>query len=357
MLVYQRYMAHYIAMPFLTFTFLITGIIWISQILKFLYLIDKGIRLSQFFSLIILIVPSLLFMVLPFSLLLAVIYTYNRFGEERQLIILKNSGLSNIDLAKPALFIATIVTICSYYISAILLPASYTKLKTDLNYFRRNYASSIVSEKTFNQISNSITLYVDKKSTNDSLMGVIVFDNRRSDSPSILFAKKGRFKPSGNNMAFELFNGFRQAPDSNGTLTKLQFDSLVVELTDNKIKSEEDNRDINEFYIGELLSPSNKLSIPRQQKMIAEGHQRLIWPLYNYILTFIALAVFLKMPYNKKSVFKQLFYTTVIVVGVTYLHFTIQNLTVKNFDMLFICYLNFILIIIFGSLLFKQRTL
>ena len=298
LLIYKRYLAKSILPPLIIITFVITGVVWITQILKLLYLIDKGIALKHFLYLIILIIPSLLFIILPFVTALAVIYTYHRLNEERQLITLRNAGLSNAKLATPALLIAIIVTLSSYYIAAQLMPSAFIKLKSDLSFIKNNYASNIISERTFNQISKLVTIYVDRKLPDGSLQGIILFDNReRGVKPAILFANSGYFQIVDNNPLLQLEKGIRQAYDKQGNLTRLAFDSLVLELKYNSLISVERdayNRDINEYYIDELLSPDARLSESRRIKLRVEGHPRLIWPLYNLIFTVVGLAVFLK---------------------------------------------------------------
>jgi lipopolysaccharide export system permease protein len=360
MLVYQRYIAKNILLPFVVITFIITGIVWITQILRLLYLIDKGIRLSQFFGLVILVIPSLLFVVLPFVSILACIYTYNRLSEERQLTILKSCGLSNIKLAIPALLIAGLVTLISYYISAQVLPLSYTKLKSNLNFIKDNYVLNIINEKAFTPISKYITIYINKKTPDGKMLGLILFDNRNNENPAIIFAEYGKLKNYNDTPIFQLYSGSRQAYDNNDNITKLYFDSLIVELTSNKTKKFEQeaySRDINEYYIQELFNPISELSEQRKKKLLAEGHQRLIWPLYNFVLTFLAMAVFLKQPYNKKSHFKQILLTSIAVVVVTYLHFTFQNLASRDLNFILACYANLLISIIFSIWLFMRRTM
>ena len=358
LLIYKRYLAKSILPPLIIITFVITGVVWITQILKLLYLIDKGIALKHFLYLIILIIPSLLFIILPFVTALAVIYTYHRLNEERQLITLRNAGLSNAKLATPALLIAIIVTLSSYYIAAQLMPSAFIKLKSDLSFIKNNYASNIISERTFNQISKLVTIYVDRKLPDGSLQGIILFDNReRGVKPAILFANSGYFQIVDNNPLLQLEKGIRQAYYKQGNLTRLAFDSLVLELKYNSLISVERdayNRDINEYYIDELLSPDARLSESRRIKLRVEGHQRLIWPLYNLIFTFVGLAVFLKYPYNKKSQFKQLLTTALIIVIIAFYHFTIQNIASRDFNFIYISYINCLISILGGIFLYTR---
>ncbi|WP_425363749.1 LptF/LptG family permease [Candidatus Tisiphia endosymbiont of Hybos culiciformis] len=360
MLIYKRYIIKNIVPSLVIIIFSVTSLVWITQILNMLYLIDRGIKVQDFLNLIILVIPSLLFILLPFTTVIAVIYTYNALSERRQIIILQNLGLNNIQLASPALMVSLIVTLFSYYISTSVLPLSYNKLKSDITFMKNNYASNMLDEKTFNTISKDITVYFDKKLPDGTMKSLIIFDNRKRDNHAILFSKLGVFKIYNNISSFQLKNGVRQVYDHNGNLNNLLFEVLTVELVSNdgkKLVREKYNREINEYYIDELLKPNNILSEQRKIKLIAEGHQRLIWPMYNFVLVFLTLSVFLQQPYNKKSSLRQILITALSAIIITYLHFLLQNLASKDLNFIFACYANIIIAIILSLYLYFRRTI
>lgn len=119
-----------------------------------------------------------------------------------------------------------------------------------------------------------------------------------------------------------------------------------------RLTQNEDNKEINEYYIHELLNPSKKLSKQRRIKLISEGHQRVIWPMYNLALSALALSIFLYYPYNKKSNAKQILYAAAAVSVITYLHFALQNLASKDLSFIFACYANVIFATILSLYLF-----
>lgn len=359
MLTYQRYIIINILLPFIVISLIVTGLVWLMQVIKFLYLVDNGIRLITFLKLIALFLPSLLFVLLPFITILAVIYCYNILGEERQLIILKSCGLSNIKLAKPALVVAFITTLISYYISISVMPDAARSLIGQLDAVKNNYAYSVVQEKTFTQVSKFLTLYINEKKHNKELHGIVLLDNR-STLPIILFAKSGNLVMQGSSPMLNLNHGMRQAYDSNGNLTKLTFDSLTVELSESGSKNQyaqTGNSDIREYDVKDLLSPSKTLPLQKQIKLIAEGHQRIIWPFYNFALTFLGLAVFLRQPYNKKSHLREMLFTSGAIIMAVYCHFTFHNLAYKDFNFVILCYGNIFAIIVISLWLYLRRTI
>ena len=227
MLIYKKYFIKSIFYPFLALSVGLTSVVWITQVLKLLYLIDKGIEFTEFCSLVVLILPSLFFMISPLISVLSVIFVYNKLQENKELTVLKTAGLSDFSITKPALGFAFVVTLFVYYISLYLMPLSYSKLKYGLSNFRENYLSNIIDEKKFNQISKNITVYVDKKNSDSILENIIIFDNEIPENRTILFAKTGKMYLQKDSLLLKLEHGVRQSFDKNYHLTKLYFDDIL----------------------------------------------------------------------------------------------------------------------------------
>ncbi|AAU04315.1 LptF/LptG family permease [Rickettsia typhi] len=360
MLLYRKYFIKNILPLLIIVTFSVTSIVWITQILKLLYLFDKGIKVIDFFNLVVLVLPILLFILLPVITVISVLYIYNNLKVERQLIILQASGVNNIQLALPALYVALTVMLFAYYISSTILPLSHINLKSRLSFIKNNYISSMIEEKTFNKITKNITVFIDKKLAGNIMNGIIIFDNRNADKPSIVFAGSGTLNIHGNNPIFELNKGLRQEYDVNGNLTQLTFDSLMIKLqNDSSLASQrtQHNKEANEYYISELLTPSHDLVITKKIKLIAEAHQRIIWPLYNFVLPCLALAVFLRYPYSKKTTFIPVLFSALTVLLVTAIHFILQNFASKNLDFIFACYFNLLVALTIGLYLLVRKRI
>ncbi len=349
MSIYIKYISRAIFPPLITSAIVLTSLVWITQTLRMAYLLDKGIDLSKFLKFTTLLIPSLLFMILPIITVITVIYVYNKLQDDRQIVIFRSSGLSNFDIAKPALVVATITTIIAYYLSAHLMPLSYNNLKQGLNDFKENYVSNIIDEKTFNQISKHSTIYVDRKNSNGSLEGVVLFDNKSPEKKTVLFAQRGHIRSLRESVTeFELTNGVRHSYDQSGNLTKLKFESLIVAVGSEQNEVNVRTRTSLELYIQEMLWPDESIAPDRQKRLIAEGHSRIIWPLFNFAFVCLALSIFLRQPYNRKSHIKQFVYTFVPILLVAYLHFSMQKIAYKDLDYIFLCYANLFLCIIFG---------
>lgn len=348
--IYQKYIFRNVLPIFSMLAVILTGLVWITQTLRMMHLIDKGMELKYFFQLTMFLIPSILFVIFPIILVIAMVYVYHRLQEDRQLVILKNSGLSNYALAKPALFFAMILTVFSYYISAYLMPMSYNNMKQNLSNFYDGHASNMIVPRSFNRISKNSNIYVDTKNADGSFGGMILFDNKVPEERTIFFAKHARILNSDPyNTEFVLEDGLRHAYDTMGNLTKLHYDNLVVAITSEPADPSARSRTSLELYIGEMLWPDSSLVLEKQQRLIADGHLRIIWPLLNFVLVFLSLSIFLQQPYNRRQSFMPFLITFVPVVLVVYIHFLMQKIAYQDIKYIWGCYLNIIICVLFSA--------
>lgn len=356
-MIYSKYVIRIIFPALIIITMVLTTLVWITQIMKLLYLLDKGVSAMDFLGVVVLIIPSLLFSVMPMVTLIAVVSTYSKLKEERQIIVLKNSGLDDFSIAKPALIIAAIITVFSFFLSAYLMPLSYNTLKNKLSFMRNNYISNIIDVRKFNQISKYYTIYIDKKDSNGNLEGIILFDNSVQNSKSVLFAKYGNVYMGKEEMQFELSDGVRQAYDSNDNITRMHFDNLTVKIASDVSEVTGRTRNSLELYINEMLFPDAELDQEKQMRLIAEGHNRIIWPLFNFIFVFLTLSFFLKIGFHRHFQWKPILLCLIPALVATFIHFTLQKYSYSNLDIIYLCYGNILLCIIFSIWQLKRKVM
>ncbi len=357
MLIYQRHIFRHLFQLFCLTSFIFTGIIWLSQALKLVYLLTKGIGITTFFMLTLLTLPSLLLTIIPLSLFLSVVFYYNRIKNDREMIVMENSGLNYLQIAKPAIVLSIILTLICYSISLYFLPFSYGKLKTKLDSLRESYTTSLLHAKAFNPISKYVTLYIDKKYNNGSLGGLIIFDYRESSDPAIIFAKHGQLTVKSDSLVFLLAKGTQQRTNTSGLIDILKFDDLVINIQNKNSYHDQDrkNKDIQEKYLYELFSPKEEESIVRISKFRAEGHQRLAWPLFNLSLTMIALAIIIPANYNRRMNLKPTIYASLFAILTVMINFMVSNLSTKNPWLDYILYFNLIIVFSISYNILRER--
>lgn len=312
---YNSYIIRSLLGPLLLITFTLTGIIWLTQSLRFIdFIVNRGLGLASFVYLSSLLLPFLLSIIMPVALYSAILFVYNKLIMDSELVVLKSVGVSRFGLAKPALIIGGGVMLFSYFISLYLLPASYREFKDMQMYIRNTYASVLLQEGVFNSPVKNLTVYIDGRTENGLLQGLLVHDTRNPQAPVTMMAKEGRLIDGHSGPMFELIDGNRQEMDTEkGSLSLLYFDRYLLEL-DGFIETPGVRiREARERYLPELFFPKNVPEIMVNQ-LKAEGHHRLIWPAYNMLFTLLALAALLPGQFNRRGQWKRILTASAIAV-------------------------------------------
>lgn len=300
----ERYMLRQLTVVAVLVTLTLTLAIWLTQSLRFVELIvNRGLSLQSYLYLTLLLLPSFLSLMLPVSLFTAVLFTYNKLITDSELIVLRAAGLGPLQLARPALILATVVVMMGYTLSLYLLPWSYRQFK-DLEFnVRTDYSAVLLKEGAFNNVSAGITVYIRSREADGELQGILIHDNRVRDKAFTLMAERGRLALTDEGPRVILVNGNRQQIDpDDGKLSLLYFDRYSVDLGKIGQTQQDRWREPRERFLPELLFPSDD---PNDQayasRLRAEAHNRLTTPLLGFTFTLVSLAALLSGEFNRRG--------------------------------------------------------
>ncbi len=321
----------------------LTGIIWLSQSLRFVDLIiNRGLNVTMFLYLSSLLLPSLLSVVLPLSFFIAVLFVYNKLMMESELVVLKSAGLSKLSLIKPVLVVALLMTVLSYGITLYLLPTSYREFKDLQSFIRNNYVSVLLQEGVFNSPTKGLTVYIRQIEDTGQLHGIIVHDSRVVGKPVTMMAESGKLVRTSTGPRFVLINGNRQeVSHETQQLSLLQFDRYALDLSTFTQAQERRWREPEERYVHELFSPdayTQEVAAHLIQKMKAEGHHRITWPLYNILLALIALMAFISGTFNRRGQTWKILVYSVVGLAMMGVGLTMNNVVANNPNMVGVMY-------------------
>lgn len=282
----------------------LTCVVWLSQSLRFVdMIVNRGLPLSTFIYLTLLLLPTWLSIVLPIAGFAGVLYIYNRMTGDREIVVLAASGLSPLRLARPAIMVSVVVTLLCYLMTLYLIPLSYRAFKELQFQIRHNYTDVLLREGVFNTIGKDITVYVRARRKTGELTGIIVHDDRDPQQKVTLIAERGALVVTENGPKVFMQNGNRQTRKSTtGQTSLLYFDRYTVDLGGTKSVAQRPWRDQNELFLPELLNPTEQQTLPRNfDEYIAEGHYRLSSPLLGLALPLIGLAVLLRGEFSRRG--------------------------------------------------------
>jgi lipopolysaccharide export system permease protein len=332
MQILTRYILRQLVSVTVFVTLALTLAVWLSQSLRFMdYIVNRGLPVSDFLMLLSLMLPRFFGVVLPIATFVAVLFVYNKLLNESELSVMRASGLSQWQLAKPGIILACGLTLVVYSVSLYFLPASYREFK-DLQFEMRNsYSSVLLQEGVFNTLGAQLTVYVRERTQDGELQGIMVHD-ARGEPAVTLIADRGAIVETDRGPRVLLIDGSRQQVDSaDGQLSMLYFDRYTVDIEQLQKSMSDRWRQPEERYLTNLLWPRETNADQRYaNELIAEGHRRLQFPLYTLAFAGIGLATILAGAFSRRGQAKRIGVGVVAVAGLQAAQLALVDLTIGN---------------------------
>ncbi len=285
--------------------------IWLAQSLRQIdFVVNRGLPADTYFFFVALLLPSFLGIVLPIAAFCAILFVYHKLIMDSELVVLRSAGLSQLQLGLPALLLTGLVTSIVYSISLYFMPVSYHQFKVMQHQIRTDFAHQLLAEGTFTTVSKSMTVYVRDRSPEGALRGILLHDNRNPAQPVTIMAESGALIQTETGPRVVMVNGNRQQMEAgDGRLSILDFDRYTVELTRPKNPTTGRWRDARERFLPELLnSAATESNVPHVKRLVAEGHNRLVGPLFTITFVLIGLACLLSGEFNRRGQFRRVLF-------------------------------------------------
>lgn len=288
----NRYIMKQLAVPMLFITFSLTGVIWLSQSLKFVEKLINGLPVSTFLYLSLLLLPDILRYTLLLGLFFGTLFAFNKLYSDSELIVMWAAGLSKSALAKPAIYVALIVTLVMYVLGFFLVPYG-NRTVTELRVaWQDSLAAVVLREGVFNSLTDGVTVYIREKTPAGEMLGILVHDERIPEKPVTYMAERGAFVKTDEGPRFIMNAGnLQEVSKDDAKLSLLYFDQYTLDISQFEKKSGARWLSPEHRYIWELINPEDSDRVRREaHKLNAELQQRIVLPLYAVALVFIALA-------------------------------------------------------------------
>lgn len=303
-----RYMLRQQVWPLLLSMFVIAGIVWMSQSLRFVELVlSRGLPTSTLFELAGLVVPMFTSIFLPIVLFGTVAFSYSRMITDSEIVIWRSAGLSPMRLAAPALTLSVLVMLACYALNIYYMPAAYRDFKDLQSAIRNSFTQVLLREGTFNDIGNGVTVFVRERADNGELKGIFIHDRRDNREPVTMMAERGALVPTAEGPRVIMVNGNRQlVTKERKSLSILYFDRYTLDLTTRTENPalrwrEPRERFLNELFLDRAQGPNAASDRRFRLKLRAEGHQRLVSPWLAPAFALIALATLLTGQFSRRG--------------------------------------------------------
>ncbi|MFC0407299.1 LPS export ABC transporter permease LptF [Roseomonas elaeocarpi] len=343
----DRYVFRQLLVSLIAVTVGLALLIWLTQSLRFIELVlDRGLSFAVFIELTGLLMPSFFAVILPIGTFVVTLFSYVRMSSDRELVVMRAAGLSQWQLARPAIGLAVLATAICFYLQLSLVPLSHTAFRTWQFEIRNQMAAILVQEGVFSSVGNDLTVYARLRDRDGTLHGILVQDSREAGNPVTILAEEGRITQSPSGPRVTLLNGQRQqvervpppAGSPPGTaptfrLSVLTFGENSVDLArSGRTDDDSRNRDSRERSVTELLHPDPAENLPERdrRKFFAEAHQRMSNPLTALSFAMVALATALASGFRRHGGGFAIGVGVGTVVGLLALGLAVGNLAARN---------------------------
>jgi lipopolysaccharide export system permease protein len=297
----DRYILATAGAAFLAALLTLTGMVWLTQILRrFDLLTNQGQSIWIFLIITSLALPTLLLLTAPIATFLSVTYTLNKFGGDSELIVMSASGMSPWQIFKPLAIFTAVVMLLSAMISVYVGPLSVRTLREQMSAVTADIVTNIAQPGRFASIAKGLTFHIRERDSNGVLRGIFVNDSRDANAMTTYVADRGQIVSSDAGIFLVLEHGtmHRSAPQArNATMVKFEryaFD--MSQLTGGKAAESR----ASDRPLSELLNPEIKTNDPaavrqEESRIRVELHKRLSTPLYP-LAAFVIPFAFLGLP-------------------------------------------------------------
>jgi lipopolysaccharide export system permease protein len=335
-------------------TVVLSFVIWLTQSLRFVdMVVNRGLPITDFLWLAMLITPRFVTLILPFACAIATIYVYNRLIADRELIVLRAAGFSNLRLARPAIRLALVTALASYALNLYLLPVSFQEFSNLRYSINSDYSSILLQEGSFNTLPSRITIFVRERRGAGILNGILVHDGRDPDEPVTYLAHEGRLVSTDSGPRLVLIEGNRQQVSrKDGSISILQFEKQTIDV--NIARGTEPagrKRKPEEMFLWELFDPgllTDEFYGKSYEKYHAEGHNRMVSPMLSVGFVLMVLAILLSGDFSRRGQNRRILAAALLMVLAYSAGIGAFNLSSDNIRLVPLLYANVILPIVIG---------
>ena len=316
--------------------FALSIIVWTVQCVNFLDLVtEDGHAFTIYFLYSLLTLSKVLTKLIPFSFMIATVFTIIKLEKDNELIVLWTSGLNKIFIVNHLVRISLLVMFLQLILTVAVNPTLLNISRTLLKNSQLKFVSSMFIEKQFNDTVEGLTIFIEKKTDDKTYKNVFIRDESTilssvGTKSSTIIAKSGYISEDENNLI--LLDGYIQKVDKKNHINFLRFEKTSFNLSGISTKSISQPK-IQETSTLQILKcvQNKKINIlncnPTEKTMMnlkIEINKRIGMPFFIPLMALICS--FLLMSQRDKKIYQ---YNKYIYFFVGFIILTLAEITVR----------------------------
>ncbi|GAA5094034.1 LPS export ABC transporter permease LptF [Bartonella acomydis] len=239
------------------------------------------------------LVPSVIFLVIPFALVIAITNTLSAMNQDSELAIISVCGFPKSTVWKPILLLAIVASCISFSIANFVVPQARLNMRKMLASAHVDLINLFISEGSFQKLANNLYIEIGERNPNGTLERLFIADQRDPKNDLFYYATNASIISNKSGSFLVLNNGeIERINHQNDSVSIVQFSSYTFSLGEFIPNDKTPTLYPKDRPLSYLLSPDPKDPYyqrkPLQYK--AEFHRRLTEWLYPVVFSLIALA-------------------------------------------------------------------
>lgn len=291
----ERYILRRVGIMFLAVFCAAIGITWTVQVLQRInFLTSSGQSLAtavQFFSLFI---PSVIPLVMPFALVIAITQTLSTMNQDSELVVINASGSPRTAVIRPILILAATLSVTSFLVANFVDPYARYNMRSMLADASADLLNVVVQEGSFRKLSDNLYVQIAERKPDGSIGGMFIADSRDPNTDLVYYALNGAIANNSGNDVLLMNEGEIQRRDvKTGNVSIIKFDQYAFDLSQFTDSTGDMVLYAKDRHLSYLINPDKNDPIfqTRPLQYRAELHKRLTSWLYPFVFAMIALVL------------------------------------------------------------------
>jgi len=270
------------------------AIVWTTQVLARIDLVtDSGQSALTFFEIATLILPSIIPIVVPFALIIAVAQTLSTMNSDSELVVISAAGSSRSTISRPIITLAVLASVFSFAVDNGIDPYARERGRELVAAARADLLSLVIQEGTFRKVDDGLFVQVGERLPDGRLGGIFVADSRQKDIDLVYYAKTGAVVQQDGKSMLVMNDGVVHRKTPAGDVSVIRFTSYAFDLSAFSAAASEVTMYPKDRTLPYLFNPdpNDKVYQNTPQQFRAEIHRRFTESFYALVFALIALAV------------------------------------------------------------------
>ncbi|MFM8700387.1 MAG: LPS export ABC transporter permease LptF [Hyphomicrobiales bacterium] len=333
MRILNRYLLKMLTKPFLSSLFGLIGVIWVTQSLRqFTLVTTQGQSFLTFLKVTTLALPSILTILAPVALFIAVLQTFNRLNADSELVMFSTIGVSHWQILKPLFGFSLVVALFTLFLTGWIMPESSRTLRDIITQIRADFVSKIIQSGKFNTLERNVVFHYREKS-GDALVGVFIQDSRDPQLTIAYIAERGQVVESGESTYLVLETGSVQresarAVDASVVAFK-RYSLDLAQLTPDAADVKYSPRERSTSDLVKSVVAAGRMTIENGHAL-SELVERLVAPLYTLAFMAIGFAATVTPRTTRQSGTRIVLFAIGTAIGIRLIGFAIGTMIARN---------------------------